>query len=195
VTTLLVAGLTGSGKTSATKLVAVHLGYQWLSGSDLRRKFFGLDSSDVGALRISQAISQANVDLEHARLRSDAGESSFDAELLDLAASLDNAVFDAWFLPWLVVDHAVATALLRASPATRAQRIADMMDIPARDAAAIISAKDDRARQYARKQYGVDIVHDHAVFDMVLDTDDLTTTEVASHLSALVERNPGHLRP
>jgi cytidylate kinase len=194
VTTLLVAGLTGSGKTSATKLVAERLGYQWLSGSDLRRRFFGLDASDVGASRLSQALSQANVRLEHARLRSAVGESNFDAELLRLATSLDNAVFDVWFLPWLVVDHAVATALLRASPSTRAQRVADMMDIPAADAAAIISEKDDRARQYARKQYDIDIDYDHTVFDVVLDTDDLTSTDVVSRLSALVERKPRHLR-
>jgi cytidylate kinase len=82
VTTLLVAGLTGSGKTSATKMLAEHLGYQWLSGSDLRRKFLGLNSSDLGASRISQATSQTSVELEQARLRSVVGESRFDDELL-----------------------------------------------------------------------------------------------------------------
>ena len=34
---LLVAGLTGSGKTSASRLAARTLGYQWISGSELRR--------------------------------------------------------------------------------------------------------------------------------------------------------------
>ena len=141
---------------------------------------------------MSYAISETNLRLEEARLLSASGESDVEAELLRLAISLDNAVFDVWFLPWLIAGQPVATALLRASPMTRAHRVANMMGISAADAAAIISEKDERARQYARRQYGIDIGHDHATFDAVLDTDNLTTADVVSQLSALAQEQPRH---
>ena len=125
-------------------------------------------------------------------MRHASGESEFDAELLRLTTSLENAVFDVWFLPWLVPDRTVATALLRASLMTRTQRVADMMGITGEDAAVVVSEKDERARQYARKQYGIDIDHDHIIFDVVLDTDGLTTADVVDRLRALAERQPRH---
>ena len=190
-TTLLVAGLTGSGKTSATKLVAERLRYQWISGSDLRRRFVGLGVDDGDVSRLGQALSEANLRLEEARLRSASGESEFDAELLRLATSLDNVVFDVWFLPWLVCDHPVVRALLHASPQARAQRVARMMGIDAVQAAAIITEKDQRAWRYALKQYGIDIKRDHTPFNAVIETDNLTILDVVSRLSDLVERSQG----
>lgn len=192
VTTLLVAGLTGSGKTSASRALAASLGCQWVSGSDLRRRFFGLDGKDVGAPRLSKALSEGNLRLEEARMRQTSGESEFDAELLRLATSLENAVFDVWFLPWFTPNRAVVSVLLRASLMTRAHRVSEMMKISREDAAVIVSEKDERARQYARRQYGVDIDHDHIIFDAVLDTDSLTTADVVNRLRVLAERQPRH---
>ena len=191
-TTLLVAGLTGSGKTSASRALAASLGCQWVSGSDLRRRFFGLDGKDVGAPRLSKALSEGNLRLEEARMRQTSGESEFDAELLRLATSLENAVFDVWFLPWFTPNRAVVSVLLRASLMTRAHRVSEMMKISREDAAVIVSEKDERARQYARRQYGVDIDHDHIIFDAVLDTDSLTTADVVNRLRVLAERQPRH---
>ena len=185
--TLLVAGLTGSGKTSATKLAAERLAYDWVSGSDLRRKFFGLGGLAADGLRLGHALSEPNLHLESERLRSNSGEQDFDAELLRIATSTDNAVFDVWFLPWLARDQPVLTVLLRASLQVRARRVAHMMGFDVIQAVGIISEKDERARQYARKQYGIDIDQDNARFSLVLDTDELTTVEVASRLSELIQ--------
>jgi cytidylate kinase len=185
-TSLLVAGLTGSGKTSTTKLVADRLGYRWISGSDARRRFFGLEDAERGVSRLSQALSAPNLHLESVRMSSVTGESDFDAELLRLVRSMPDSVFDAWFLPWLIGDYPVVRALLRASPETRAHRIAHMMSISRAEAAAIISEKDARARLYALKQYGVDIERDCAPFCTVLETDNLATPEVVNQLADLV---------
>jgi cytidylate kinase len=191
VATLLVAGLTGSGKTSATKLAAERLAYDWVSGSDLRRQFFGLSGLAAGGSRLGHALSEPNLHLELERLRSNSGEQDFDAELLRIATSTDNAVFDVWFLPWLVCDHPVLTVLLRASLQVRVRRVAHMMGFDATQAAGIISEKDERARRYARKQYGINIDQDNARFSLVLDTDELTTVEVASRLSGLIQGGTG----
>lgn len=185
--TLLVAGLTGSGKTSATKLAAEFLAYDWVSGSDLRRQFFGLGGLATGSSRLGHALSEPNLRLESERLRSDLGEQDFDAELLRLATSTDNAVFDVWFLPWLARDHPVLTVLLCASLQVRARRVAHMMDLDVTQATVIVSEKDERARQYARKQYGINIDQDSGGFSLVLNTDELSTVEVASRLSGLIQ--------
>jgi cytidylate kinase len=66
-----------------------------------------------------------------------------------------------------------------------------MMGFDATQAAGIISEKDERARRYARKQYGINIDQDNARFSLVLDTDELTTVEVASRLSGLIQGGTG----
>src|ERR1700722_18706501 len=185
--TLLVAGLTGSGKTSATKLAAKRLGYQWFSGSDLRRQFYSLDALDAEGSRLGYALSAPNLNLETKRLQTTSGEHDFEAELLRLATSLDDAIFDVWFLPWLVShDHRVATAFLRASLQARAERVSRMTDVGVAQAITIIAEKDERAKRYALKQYGIDIDQDHSRFNIVLDTDSLTTAEVADRLCRIV---------
>jgi cytidylate kinase len=185
--TLLVAGLTASGKTSATTLAAQRLGYQWISGSDLRRQFYTLNDADAEGSRLDQALSASNLNLEEKRLRTDAGEQGFDAELLRLSTAVTDAVFDVWFLPWLVGDdHPAITALLRAAPQTRAERVARMTGRSVAQAAGVLSDKDERSRRYALKQYNIDIDRDHSRFNVVLDTDALTIDEVVDRLCQTV---------
>jgi cytidylate kinase len=185
--TLLVAGLTASGKTSATTLVAQHLGYQWISGSDLRRQFYTFDDISAEGSRLDHALSASNLNLEAKRLRTAAGERGFDAELLRLSTSLTDAVFDVWFLPWLVSDdHPAITALLRAAPQTRAERVSRITGLNLAQAARVIADKDERSKRYAMKQYNIDIDEDHSRFNVVLDTDTLTIAEVVDRLCKTV---------
>jgi cytidylate kinase len=187
---IVVAGLTGSGKTTATRLAADMLGFDWISGSDLRRELLFGEPAGGSDDRLTLATSDASIDAEHARLRAVAGEAEFDAELLRLARSRRDTIFDTWFLPWLMPPNLAPRVLLRAALGVRISRVARQRPGAARaEVAGLIGAKDERARQYAARQYGIDITADTSPFDAVVTTDSLPAGLVAKFLGLVADRN------
>jgi cytidylate kinase len=107
------------------------------------------------------------------------GIDELDQKLMLLHDSLSHAIFDVWFLPWLIRERALSI-WLEASLANRSSRIESVLREKSGSIKSIVDAvsgKDERARNYALKRYGVDIFVDREPFDIVLRTDVFDSSE------------------
>lgn len=189
---VLVAGLTGSGKTTYTSAVARSLGAERVSGSGLRRSGFqpsrGASPSSLPdrAYWLFSAEATA-VDVE--RTAPGARDDDVDRLLLAECHERHQAIFDVWFLPWLARDRALKI-WLDAPVEVRAQRVQRQLEeegTPGKhdDVFGAVQLKDLRARDYGLLHYGIDIFLDRGPFDVICDTGcdispDMMTTVLSS---------------
>ncbi|WP_127500686.1 hypothetical protein [Actinoplanes solisilvae] len=181
---ILVAGLTGSGKTTFSTAVSVALGITRVSGSVVRQTSImdgALDDDSADRRRFwlfDEAARRA--DLE--RMNPDTPDST-DLALLELHERSLSTVFDVWFLPWLVEPGSLRVWL--ESPAdVRARRVAGSDDRlrSAPDVAAAVAGKDDRSRAYGLKHYEVDVFTDREPFEVIIINDGSTSLDVLGRL-------------
>ena len=191
---ILVAGLTGSGKTTCSRHLARSLGYEYLSGSELRLKLTDAASAERQSPGYWLSSRDA-VQMDQERLQNE-GDLRLDAELLRLAKEASQTVFDVWFLPWLPEVPGVKM-LLWAPLEARAERVRTRISSRDRDLApsaiALVAAKDARSREYGLKQFGIDVVSDQGPFDIILRTDAISSRALLWVATTLVRMEIGQV--
>jgi cytidylate kinase len=158
---VLVAGLTGAGKTTLSKSLSKALDLMRISASEVRYREISPDTTDAPT---PTELREAWLGAEF-----DSGRG-LDDHLVELNATLSDIIFDSWLLPWISRTPSFAI-WLEVPLEVRAKRLeADIQrsKVPADAVENAVRAKDERARQYALMNYSIDIAVDRTPFDIIL---------------------------
>lgn len=182
---ILFSGLTASGKTTHSKLLARSLDRPWFDATTLLKKMAGLADISNDRLWVTEAVGL----MIEAR-KGDFLDRRLDQELLARTRATPNAVTDAWAMPWLWEGEATRV-WVHADLDTRVRRC---MRSPTSDvlsaakAEKIIVEKDNYTRDLFQRLYEFDLFEDHDDFDVILDTSDRGGDQVPTDTIATAAR-------
>ncbi len=176
------AGLTACGKSTAAKRLAERFRLKYVSGGTALRELalkMGYRAKKRGWWESAEGMRFLNQ-----RAHDPQFDRQIDAELLELAAQ-GNVVFDSWTMPWL--SKTGFKIWLEVSAEERARRLTRRDSISLTDARRIIKEKDGRTKQIYEHLYGFNLGEDYSPFDLVLDSEALSSDEVFTVLGFVVE--------
>ena len=176
------AGLTACGKSTAARRLAERFGLKYVSGGTALKELAlkqGYRAQKRGWWESAEGIRFLKQ-----RTHDPKFDKQIDAELLELAAR-GNVVFDSWTMPWL--SKIGFKIWLEVSVEERARRLTRRDGISLSDARRIIEEKDSRTKHIYERLYGFSLGEDYSPFDLVLDSESLSSDEVFTVLSFVVE--------
>ncbi|HKZ93253.1 MAG TPA: cytidylate kinase family protein [Candidatus Bathyarchaeia archaeon] len=177
-----VAGLTACGKSTAAKRLAERYGLKYVSGGTALKELalrLGYKAKERGWWESAEGLRF----LEE-RAHDPQFDKQVDHELLKWAEK-GNVVLDSWTMPWL--SEAGFKIWLEVSAEERASRLTHRDDIDVEEAKKIIQEKDGRTKRIYNRLYGFRLGEDYSPFDLVLDSELLSSNEVFDVLSFVVE--------
>jgi len=177
------AGLTACGKSTAARRLAKKYGLKYVSGGTALKGLaikMGYKAEDKDWWETHEGMRF----LEQ-RLRDPEFDKQIDDQLLEWAEQ-GNVVLDSWTMPWL--SEIGFKIWLEVSLEERAKRLAHRDGISVEKAARIIKEKDGKTKQIYERLYGFRLGEDYSPFDLVLDSEPLTSDEVFDTLSLVVDR-------
>jgi predicted cytidylate kinase len=165
-----ISGLTGSGKTTVGKLIAKELGIKHI---DRSFKEFATGRALIAFDRSAKP----------------SFDRAFDREVIKEARAADSVV-TTWLGPWMIKGAAL-NVWLGAGLDTRVRRIASANRLTLREAKSYTRAKDGAVVARIRKAYGIDILKDHNVFDLEVNTERLHPKQTAALVAMLAVEKGG----
>jgi len=176
-------GLTACGKSTAARRLAEKYGLEYVSGGTALRELafkMGYKGKDKGWWETSEGMRF----LEQ-RLSDPKFDKQIDAQLLAWAEQ-GNVVLDSWTMPWL--SKRGFKIWLEVSPEERAKRLANRDGISEKEAVRIIMEKDGKTKRIYESLYRFKLGEDYSPFDLILDSESLTSDEVFDTLSLVIDR-------
>lgn len=186
---LLVAGLTGSGKTTVCRLLSKDLSLSLVSGSEVRSQF--ISGNIPPESRKYWLFSTEAAELDRLRLSDSRVDLAMDSHLRDLVLTKSKQIFDVWFLPWLVPENSLKV-WLECPLEVRARRIHKSLDLGEIDNSDVYQKtleKDRRAQQFACKTYGIDIFTDRSPFDVIISTENEADVDLTRNALRIIAEN------
>lgn len=177
------AGLTACGKSTAAKRLAKKYGLKYVSGGTALMELAlrtGYQAQSRGWWETPEGMRF----LEQ-RLHDPNSDKQIDSQLIELA-ELGDVVLDSWTMPWLTKKG--FKIWLEVSPQERAKRLARRDGISIEHATSVIEKKDSMTMQIYESLYGFKLGKDYQPFDLVLDSETLSSDEVFDTLSLVIER-------
>ncbi len=180
---LCLAGLTACGKSTAAKRLAQKYGLEYVSGGAALKELalkMGYRAAERGWWETEEGmrfLKQRSVDSKF--------DKEIDSHLLKWADN-GNVVLDSWTMPWL--SKVGFKIWLEVSPQERAKRLTQRDGISLVEASRIIEDKDAKTKRIYENLYGFRLGEDYTPFDVVLDSEFLTSDEVFETLSLAVDR-------
>jgi cytidylate kinase len=177
-----IAGLTACGKSTAARRLAEKFNLKYASGGTALKEAalkMGYKASDRGWWESAEGMRF----LRH-RARDPEMDKRIDNYLLKLAER-GNIVLDSWTMPWL--SRRGFKIWLEVSAEERVRRLVGRDGITDNEARKVIEEKDDRTKQIYNRLYGFKLGEDYSPFDLVLDSERLSTDEVFDVLCFVVE--------
>jgi len=178
-----IAGLTACGKSTAARRLAEKYGLNYVSGGTALKEL-ALKMSYKAKGRGWWETPEGMRFLEQ-RLRDPKFDKQIDAQLLE-CVDKGNVVLDSWTMPWL--SKKGFKVWLEVSPEERAKRLVQRDGISLEEAKRIIKEKDGKTKQIYQRLYGFKLGEDYSPFDLVLDSESLTSDEVFDVLSLVIDR-------
>ncbi len=178
-------GVPGSGKTTAAKALSAALGVPWYSIGDLRGKMAqerGLTIDQLNALGEKEAFTDRDIDDYQAKI----GERGEDCIV---EGRLSWHFIPSSFKVFLDADPAVAGERIYRAQLTH-RRTDEPVYGSAKEAADTMAARVASDVRRYQKYYGVDF-HDHANYDLVIDTTRVPPEETAARILEAVRRKAG----
>lgn len=162
---LVISGLTAAGKTTHSRLLAGRLGLQYVSASQLLAASAGIHVGETEHWWRSRGRTVA------AARQGSSLDEEVDRELIALSHAAENAVFDAWALPW-TSNAEMIRVWLKSDFSSRCRKcfVSHLSEAISYDeCAAIVEDKDAESHAIFERLYGFDLFHDHDDFDVILD--------------------------
>jgi len=177
------AGLTACGKSTAAKRLAERYGLTYVSGGtalkDIALKM-GYKAKDKGWWESPEGmrfLRQRQLDPTF--------DKQVDTQLLEWIERGD-IVLDSWTMPWLAKKG--FKIWLEVPPKERAKRLARRDSIRMEEAMRVIKEKDAKTKRIYESLYGFKLGEDYSPFDLILDSESLTSNEVFETLSLVIDR-------
>ena len=164
-----ISGLTASGKTTHTHLLAGEFGLTYVSGSQIQLNFLGVSPIQTRDFWIT---------LEAKALWNEEDFNKIDAELLRLETDAEGFIFDTSTMPW---RHKRPALCIWLESDLRSRAIKSIISHRGRGRFSVeeyiskISEKDDATISLYKKLYDIDIGHDLSCFDIILDISSLVS--------------------
>ena len=177
------AGLTACGKSTAARRLAKKFGLEYVSGGTALKELalkMGYKAKDKGWWETNEGIRFLDE-----RLRDPRVDKKIDSHLLEWA-DRGNVVLDSWTMPWL--SKKGFKIWLEVSPKERAKRLARRDGIHEEEAERVIEKKDGKTKMIYENLYGFKLGEDYSPFDMILNSELLTSDQVFDVLSLVIDR-------
>lgn len=187
-TVIILFGFSGSGKSTIANLVGEKYGLRAIHPSGILRDLYEGREVDIGNTRFNTGFweSEQGVRLFRSRLDKKEPLDVVSDRILVEEVRKGNVVIDSWSLPWLT--NRGRKIYLEADLEVRAQRVAKRSQISYERALEVVVMKDKETGNLFKRLYGFDIKHDCDVFDHVVNTSDLTKSEVFRHICSYLDR-------
>ena len=178
-----VAGLTACGKSTAARRLAKKYGLEYVSGGTALKEL----ALEVGYQPKGNGWWETNEGIRfiEERLRDQQFDKKLDSQLLELAER-GNVVLDSWTMPWL--SKKGFKIWLEVSPRERAKRLASRNGIRVEEAKRFIHAKDEKTKTIYETLYGFRLGEDYSPFDLILNSETLTSNDVFEVLNLVIDR-------
>lgn len=159
-----ISGLTGVGKTTVAEIVAQELNVAHITFS---MKFMA-EKMNISLIELQEiAKKDHNIDRK------------FDEIQLKEMEKVGNFVISTWLGPWLAKPD--FSVWLKTNDSIRFSRVAKRENISLQEAKKYVLKKDEQNFERYMNIYNIDI-SDHSMFDLELDTTDLTPEQVAKKI-------------
>lgn len=177
------AGLTACGKSTAARRLAQKYGLKYVSGGTALKELalkMGYKTRETGWWESHDGMRFLQERLSDPRF-----DKQIDSQLLKWADE-GNVVLDSWTMPWL--SKTGFKIWLEVSPEERAKRLTHRDGISLGRAMQIIKEKDGKTKRIYERLYGFKLGEDYSPFDLILDSESLTSYEVFDVLSFVIDR-------
>jgi cytidylate kinase len=173
-----IAGMPGSGKTTAAKLVAKELGYKFISTGDLRGKL---------AMKHGMTIDELNEVGKKERWT----DKEIDDEVIRIGKEENNIVMDSWlafhFIPdsvkiFLEVDVDEAAKRVFENQRPDEEKKDTVLEVKK-----MLKKRFDETNARYKKYYNVDLL-DKSNYDLIIDTSDKNPKEVVEEILKFIEK-------
>jgi len=177
------SGLTASGKSTAARRLAEKYRLKHVSGGAALKELalkMGYEAKGKGWWETPEGVRFLDQ-----RLRDPKFDKQIDDQLLEWAEH-GNVVLDSWTMPWLTKKG--FKIWLEVSSAERAKRLAHRDSISVEEAEQVIREKDGKTKRIYESLYAFKLGEDYSPFDLILDSESLTSDEVFDTLSLVIDR-------
>jgi cytidylate kinase len=159
------AGLTAAGKTTHARLLAEHLGYRYVSATEIMLDILGLRGYDLKRVWFNHMD-----EIEKAR-SGDQVDEELEARLLALAESENGLLLDSWAMAWICPTPVIriwidSDRLSRHWKCFVSQGAKSQLSLV--ECAELIDRKDSTTQQSFLRRHNFDLFSDHGAFDAIL---------------------------
>ncbi|MCX6801669.1 MAG: AAA family ATPase [Candidatus Diapherotrites archaeon] len=176
---VIVSGFPGSGKSTLVEKLAAEFSLKPVFASGILKQIKEREKADFASAEKGEGFWESKEGKAFTKKREkELGfDLKLDTELLRIADSSDNLIFDSRTLPWLYNGKAFKV-WLKASLETCAKRIAGRDQKQAKEILAGLKERFEADKRIYKNLYKFDLGKDFEPFDLVLDTEKLDAEQV-----------------
>ena len=178
-----ISGMAGTGKSTLAKKLAKKYNLRYYSGGDALKELAKEEGYDISVRGWWE--SPLGLQFLQTRLADPKFDKKVDDKLLEYAIQ-GNVLLDSWTMPWLLKGG--FKIWLEASFQKRAARVAERDNLPFEEAVKVLGEKESRTKAIYKGLYGFTLGEDLTPFDFVLDTDNLSASEVFEVLCHVMDK-------
>ncbi|MBU0966838.1 MAG: hypothetical protein KKA54_10735 [Proteobacteria bacterium] len=177
-----ISGLTASGKTTHSYILAGTYGLTYVSGSQIHLMNNGMSPIQVRKFWVTD---------EGKRLLTENQIEDVDKELLRIEKNNTGCIFDTWIMPWIKSSDGISIYIMsslesRTIKAAVSRRENDfIIDESYKNE---IRYKDRISINLHKKYYGIDIENDLSVFDVIIDISEFIKTPTFESSQSSIEK-------
>ena len=181
---LVLAGLSGVGKSTLANILAKKYSLTYLDGGDLMKDMareVGLTPGGDDWWESADAMKFLEIRKKDVQF-----DKRLDQKLIKKAEELKNVIMTSWAVPWLY-DKCIKI-YIKGSFTTRVKRIAKRDNIEVKDAEGLVKKRDKTNIQHYKNIYGFDISKDLEPFDFVINSDFFNIEEIKEVLISIIDK-------